>query len=179
MQTNWKSYEEVAVYLLSQCGNQLGLEKIEGKQKIQGHGSGNLWEIDAKGIKERNEGFIIIECRRYTKSKQSQEQMGGLAYRIMDTGADGGIIVSPLGLQEGARKIAASKNIVSVQLTPDSTATNYFMKFLNKIMIGTSDKIGIKETCSHVLLRTCQNCGERFTVLEDEKVCPSCSVKSL
>ena len=55
---------------------------------------------------KENEGFVIIECRRYTKSRQSQEKIGGLAYRILDTGARGGILISPLGMQEGASKIA-------------------------------------------------------------------------
>ena len=34
---------------------------------------------------------------------------------VIDTGATGGIIVSPLGLQEGAKRIADSENIISVQ----------------------------------------------------------------
>jgi len=101
MQTSWKTYEEVATYLLQQNAKEFGLETIEPKQKIQGNKSGTIWEIDAKGVKSGNEGFVIIECRLYIASKQSQEKLGGLAYRIMDTGATGGIIVSPLGLQEG------------------------------------------------------------------------------
>jgi hypothetical protein len=42
-----------------------------------------------------------------------------LAYRIIDTGADGGILVSPLGLQEGAERVAAAENIISVRLNED------------------------------------------------------------
>ena len=37
-----------------------------------------------------------------------------MAYRISDTGAEGGIIVSPLGVQEGGKKIAETENIVTV-----------------------------------------------------------------
>src|SRR5262250_1546186 len=40
--------------------------------------------------------------------------LGGIAYRIRDSGAEGGIVVSPLGLQEGAAKVAKKENIVSV-----------------------------------------------------------------
>jgi len=48
MQTSWKTYEEVATYLLQQNAKEFGLETIEPKQKIQGNKSGTIWEIDAK-----------------------------------------------------------------------------------------------------------------------------------
>ena len=139
MKTTWKSYEEVGAYLLEQSAHELGLERVEGKQKIHGLRSGTDWEIDAKGIREGNEGFVIIECRRHTISRQNQAKLGELAYRIIDTGAAGGIIVSPLGIQEGAAKVAASENILNVQLDENSTPTEFAMKFLNKLMIGTSE----------------------------------------
>ncbi|MFN8387844.1 MAG: hypothetical protein U0X92_15685 [Anaerolineales bacterium] len=60
----WESYEEVA-YLLNQMAIVFGLEQVEGKQSIRLR-SGTKWMIDAKGIAQGNEGFIIIECRRYT-----------------------------------------------------------------------------------------------------------------
>ncbi len=96
-------------------------------------------EIDGKGVKAGNEGFIIIECRRYPKDRQNQEQVGGLAFRIIDTGASGGIYVSPLGFQEGAKKVAAATGIHEVKLGPDSTRTDYVLRFLNKVFIGMSD----------------------------------------
>ncbi|WP_411153065.1 restriction endonuclease [Streptomyces sp. A30] len=83
-------------------------------KKVIGKRSGTEWEIDGKGVKVGDEGFVIIECRRYTTSKQKQEQVAGLAYRIIDTEADGAIIVSPLGLQEGAAKVAEAENIRTV-----------------------------------------------------------------
>jgi hypothetical protein len=72
MADKWQSYEEVATYLLNQCAQEFGLSKVEGKQTIPGLRSDTEWEIDAKGVKEGNEGFVIIECRRYTTSRQSQ-----------------------------------------------------------------------------------------------------------
>ena len=62
-------------------------------------------------------------CRGFcwAKAKQNQERLGGLAYRILDAEADGGIIVSPLGLQEGAERIAAAENVISVTLNENST----------------------------------------------------------
>jgi hypothetical protein len=136
----WKTYEEVAAYLLDQIAEVLGLEKVEGKQKIIGKRSGTTWEIDGKGVKGEGEGFVIIECRRYSKSKQKQEQVAALAYRIMDTGAQSGIIVSPLGIQEGGAKIANSENIQTVTLDENSTTTDYVLKFLNRIFVGVSIK---------------------------------------
>lgn len=103
MKTNWRSYEEVAAYLLDQNASEFGLKKIEGKQTIHGR-SGARWEIDAKGIREGSEGFVIIECRRYTTSKQNQEKLGGLTYKIIDTGAIGGIIVRSAGDSGGCRQ---------------------------------------------------------------------------
>ena len=138
--SKWKTYEEVATYLLGQITEVLGLEKVEGKQTLVGNRSGTTWEIDGKGVKNNEGGFVIIECRRYSKQKQKQEQVAALAYRIMDTGAQGGIIVSPLGIQEGGTKIANSENIQTVTLDENSTTTDYVLKFLNQIFAGVSLK---------------------------------------
>jgi hypothetical protein len=137
MTKRWQSYEEVAAYLLGQFAHEFGLDRIEGKQSVTGQRSGTDWEIDAKGVRTGDGGFMIIECRRYTTSRQSQERVGGLAYRIIDTGAFGGIIVSPLGLQEGAEKVALAENIFDVRLHEDSTRHQFAMQFLNKFRVGS------------------------------------------
>lgn len=144
-QKKWKSYEEVAAYLLNQFRDKFDLERVEQKQSIQGTRSGTEYEIDAKGVCKGNEGFVIIECRRYIKSRQSQENMGGLAYRILDTGASGGILVSPVGMQEGASKIASVENIKNVILDEKSTRDSYFLQFLNNVMIGLSEPMQLVE----------------------------------
>ena len=149
---SWKSYEEVATYLLNQFAGHFGLVRVEGKQKISGVRSGTKWEIEAKGIRGgKHEGFVIIECRRYTTSKQNQEKLGALAYRIIDTGAAGGILVSPLGLQEGAAKIAASEKIIEVQLNADCTPDEFVIKFLNKLMAVAKEVMTIGESVNKVL----------------------------
>ena len=135
-QKTWKTYEEVAAYVLNQIATEFGLESFEGKQKVVGQRSGIKWAIDAKGVGEGNDVFFIVECRRYTTSRQNQEKVGGLAYRIIDTGARGGIVVSPLGLQEGAAKLAQAENIYSVILDEKSTRTEYVLKFLKKVRVG-------------------------------------------
>ena len=132
----WQSYEDIARYILQQMAAEFGLERVEGKQLIQGR-SGTTWEIDGKGVSiDDSAAFIIIECRRYTTSKQKQEQIAALAYRIQDTGAAGGIIVSPLGLQEGAERVAQAERIASVRLDKDSTPEQYLLHFLGKVFRG-------------------------------------------
>jgi len=174
----WKSYEGVAAYLLEKNAHEFGLTDVEGKQKIPGRRSGTCYEIDAKGIREGNEGFVIVECRRYTTSKQNQEDLGGLAYRIIDTGAVGGIIVSPLGIQEGAAKIAASENILNVQLDANCTPSEFTMKFLNRLMISIEERLGIGDSCSIEVFTKCRTCGRPFKAVKGETVCPDCPAKS-
>ena len=139
----WETYEEVAVYLLDQVGDRLGLdfERVEGKQHVYGSRSGAKWEIDGKAVKVSDEGFVIIECRRYTTSRLKQEHAAGLAYRITDTGADGGILVSPLGFQEGAKKIADAEGIQEVFMDENSTRSDYMAKFLDRATGGVSAQI--------------------------------------
>lgn len=135
----WESYEQVGAYLLEQFAAEFGLDRVEAKQVVPGQRSGTSWEIDAKGVCQGNDGFVIVEFRRYTTSRQSQEKLGGLAYRISDTGAKGGIIVSPLGLQEGAKKIAAAENVINVILNENCNHHEYMMSFLKQVkqvMIG-------------------------------------------
>jgi Zn finger protein HypA/HybF involved in hydrogenase expression len=179
MSKKWETYEEVAAYLLNQFASHFGLSRVEGKQKVPGQRSGTDWEIDAKGVREGNQGFIIVECRRYQMSKQNQGRMGSLAYAIIDTGAEGVIIVSPLGLQEGAQKIAQAENVVAVRLDPDSTPQSFSMQFLNKIMIGTSGTLNLSGEVQFKVGKSCTVCGKEFTVRKDESVCPDCSSRVL
>jgi len=177
MKEKWKNYEEVAAYLLNQFAKEFELSRVEEKQKIKGRLSGTKWEIDAKGVKEGDVGFVIVECRRYTTSKQNQERLGSLAYRIKDTGADGAILVSPLGMQEGAEKIAKAENIIHVHLNANSAPYDFVMQFLKKLMVGVSEKIIISESVTVKLYRSCLRCGAEFIVKENEKICPNCMPK--
>ncbi|TVL96432.1 MAG: hypothetical protein CV087_23760 [Candidatus Brocadia sp. WS118] len=147
MITRWKTYEEVARYLLAKFGENFGLKDVEGKQKVKGIRSGTDWEIDAKGRKtDTNEMFIIVECRRHTSSGQKQDHIAGLSYRIIDTSAAGGIIVSPLPLQEGAKKVAQAEGIVEVTLNKDCSTTDYVMQFLNEVMVGVCNTIPLSHS---------------------------------
>ena len=130
----WRTYEDVSQSLLCEFRNYFGLADVESKQRI--HGDATTWEIDAKGVVLGRDGFIIVECRCYIRNKISQEQIGGLAYRIRDTGAEGGILVSPLGFQKGAKLVANKESILEVRLNPNSTTANYIFQFLNNAFAG-------------------------------------------
>lgn len=148
----WRSYEEVAAYLIDQFATVFGLTRVEGKQKVPGKKSGTHYEIDAKGFHQDGCGFVIVECRRYTSSKQNQDKLAALAYRIIDTGAAGGIIVNPIGLQEGATRIAKAENIVPVLLDENSTRTDYVLQWLNKTMVGVSAQLRLNASLEAVAI---------------------------
>jgi hypothetical protein len=156
-ETAWRTYEEVAEYLLNSVAHELGLERVEGKQKVAGRST--EWTIDAKGIKIGYEGFVIVEAKRYLRTRLDQEIIGGLAFRIRDTGATGGIIVSPLGLQEGAKKVADQEGIIQVALAADSTPHEFVLKFFNKIFVGLSDTLTLSGSLSARVVRSPCNSG--------------------
>jgi len=132
---HWRSYERVAAEILDRLKEELGLSAVEGKQSLPGL-SGTEWELDAKGITQKSEAFVIVECRRHTTSKIKQEAVAALAFRIQDTGAAGGLLVSPLGFQEGAQKVAASTQIHSVKLNADATPEQFTLSFLGDLFVG-------------------------------------------
>jgi len=148
----WESYEDVGTYLLDRFAAEFGLDRVEPKQDVTGRRSRTSWEVDAKGVCQGNQGFVIVEFRRYTTSRQSQGKMSGLAYTIIDTGAKGGIIVSPMGLQQGAEKIAAAENVVNVILNENCNHHEYMMRFLNKLMVGLQDSMGLEDKVEIELL---------------------------
>lgn len=143
-QPQWRTYEEVATYLLNQMANEFGLQKVEAEQTVLGLRSGTKWKIEGKGIAEGGDRFVIVECRRYPSSKLNQESIGGLAYRIADAGASGGIVVTPVGLQEGAAKVAAAENIITVILDEKSSSTDYIIRFLDRIKVGISGEVKLE-----------------------------------
>ncbi len=139
-------YEEVARILLDRFAEDFGLSSVEGKQDLAGNLTGTSWEIDAKGVVEGSDAFLIVECRRYTTSKLAQEDLGAIAYRIMDIGAAGAITVSPHDLQSGAKKVAAANNIVHVLLSPESTPEEFQLQFLDKMRVGFHDEVRVSAT---------------------------------
>lgn len=161
--------------MLGNFSQHFGLSKVEGKQSIIGKRSGTRWTVDAKGFCQGSEAFVVVECRRHTTSKQDQEQLGGLAYRILDTGADSGILISPLGFQSGAKKVADAERIIHVELDPNSTSTEFVMRFINQLFVGVHERCDASEFSSAELVRVCKKCGDKFSVHENEFTCSECS----
>lgn len=173
----FENYEQVATHLLNEFAHHLGLARVEAKQHVRGQMSGTVWEIDAKGITTDGVNFIIIECRRYPSSRPSQDELSGLAWRIQDTGARGGFIVTPLGIQEGAAKVAAAATIESIRLDASSTTADYVMRFLNRAFVGASHRLStaadIGVSCEAIVF--CRQCGDRFHQETNERLCPHCA----
>jgi hypothetical protein len=131
----WRKYELAAAEILGRLHKELGLSSVEGKQKLEG-ASGTEWEVDAKGIAQDSGAIVLIECKRFPKSKVEQDLIASLAFRIKDLGAAGGIVVSPLGLQEGARRVATSTNVRSIRLNVDATPEQFALWIGNDLFAG-------------------------------------------
>jgi len=172
----WEAYEEVAADLLNQFATHFSFDRVEGKQKVRGAKSGSTWEIDAKGVRDSDGAIFVIECRRYPDRKLNQDAMAGLAYRIQDIGAGGGIVVSPLELQSGARSVAEAENITEIQLDPSSTPRNFAMRFFGRLMLGASVefKAVLGMSADAEVIRSCRDCGQQFSVVENERCCVKC-----
>lgn len=170
----WERYEILATQLLNSIASEFDVDWFEGKQSVPGS-SGTAWEIDAKGVVEDGEGFIVVECRK-TKSRQSQAKVGALAFTLIDTGASAGILVSPMPLQRGAQKIAKASRIHHVQLDANSTSREFVMKFLDKLFMGVSDTAGIHDDVVELVRRACSACGRRFEAQGFETRCPTCEL---
>jgi hypothetical protein len=138
----WKTYEEVAAFVLNQCAEQFGLERFEGKQSVPGQ-TGTEWELDARGWFADGKTFVVVECKNHKDTAISQALTGSLAYTISDTGAAGGFLVSPNGLQAGAKKVAAASRITEVKLNPKSTTAAYFGEWLGSLRAGFNDRVGV------------------------------------
>ena len=127
----WATYEDVATYLLHQMAAEFGLQHVEGKQKARGKATN--WEIEVNGSAVNGALFLVVACRWHKTPHLSQAAMGGLAYRIEETGAQGGIVVRRLGLQEGAEHIAAADSMQTVHLDANHPGTDDLLTLLHQL----------------------------------------------
>jgi len=135
MHDDWLTYEQAARSVVAHLRRALGVNQVNGKQSIAGL-SGANWEFDAVARHENDARLLLIEARRYTTSRLKQEHLAAFAFRIQDVGAAGGIIATPLPLQEGAAKVAASANILHLQLSADSTPEVYLAQYMGQSYRG-------------------------------------------
>jgi len=172
VEPEWLSYEQLAAKLLNDIAHEFGLQSVESKQKVEGLESGEEYVIDAKGITE--EGFYIIECKHYGSRGVEKSDVGYLAYQILDTRADGAILVSTTGLQKGAQNIAKARNITSVRLTLGTTVADFVMQFLEKIRIGFSARSKSSAVMKPRLMRARAKCGKTYPSEEHDSLCDAC-----
>ena len=172
-QKPWERYEVVAKELLNSIASEFGVDRFEGKQSVRGS-SGTTWEIDAKGVTEEGKRFVVVECRE-TRARQSQAKVGALAFTLIDTGADAGVIVSPMPLQLGAQKVAIARHIHHVQIDANSTPREFAMKFLDKLFMGVADTAVVRDHVVETVQRVCRSCDSRFEALGTETECAACA----
>lgn len=163
----WRSYEEIATFVLNQCAEEFGLSRVEGKQEVVGK-SGTEWEVDARGWTEDDTAHFLVECKRYKNTGISQAITGSLAYQIRDTNAGGGFLVSPRGLQSGAKKVAAANNIHEIKLDPSSNSSAYFGEWLGKLRAGFTEVINVQFS-DHLLIMAIDKEGNQTTVYDSDK----------
>ncbi len=134
-QTDWKKYEEYTRAILNDERIKKHLEdnfnlpdiKIQSKQRLSGK-SGTEWEVDAYGYHDNE--LILIECKHYkNETRVDQNIVAAFAYIIKDVGAECGIIVTTVGLQDGAKKVADAENIRLIEVHRNSTDENFFVRF--------------------------------------------------
>ena len=142
----WKSYEDVARFVLRELRHYLRLDHVDGYSDLIGR-SGTTWRVEATSRRTSDGGVLIVECRRYTTAGVSQEDVGGIAYRIIDTSTSGGIIVSPLPLQRGAALVAGSNDILHLKLHAESTPEAFLAEFMGnqflRVHMGDQSAFGM------------------------------------
>jgi hypothetical protein len=158
MSSPWVIYEDTARKVLADMRNVLGISGVEGKQTLHGNSLAN-WEIDAKAWVEGSEGFLIVEARRHTTSRLTQESLAAIGYRIKDVGGSGGIVVTPLPLQKGAMAVATKEGIAHVRLSAESTTESYLAEFLGRKFIGASvaETANLLDSCDATVIRAIPN----------------------
>jgi len=154
MQPTWSIYEDAARTVLANLRQVLGIAAVEGKQSLAGI-SGTTWEIDAKAWCEGVDGFLVVEVRRHTSGRLTQEDVAAIAYRIQDVGGSGGIVVSPLPMQKGANLVAAHADIAHVRLTPESTTESYLAEFMGRRFLGEAitESLVLGDSCDAEVIR--------------------------
>lgn len=140
----WETYEDATRGFLEDIGGHLGLTRVEGKQKLAGHHSGRRPEVEAV-VYTDDRKRLLVECKRKGKRRVEAGDMEAFAYRILDTESAGGIIVTTIGLQEGAKLVAQAEKITTVILDPTSTDEEYIARIANQLFWKQGDAVELKD----------------------------------
>ncbi|TPQ32022.1 hypothetical protein [Cupriavidus pinatubonensis] len=164
---SWKTYEEIAALVLNQCAAEFGIDRVEGKQKVVAK-SGATFEVDARAWTEGNAAHLLVECKKHENTGISQAITSALAWQIIDTDAEGGFMVSPNGLQAGAKFVAAAANIHEIKLDPASTASAWFGEWLGKLRAGFTDNVNVSVS-EHLVIKAIDPNGSETIVHDSAK----------
>lgn len=143
-EVNYKTYEDAARALLSDVRSFLGLGEVTGEQKLAGR-SGTVWTVEGSAYDVSNERLVLVECKQRKTSALNQETIGGFAYRVNDTGADRGIIITTVGLQKGAKLVADAERITVIKLDYNATSENYIAEIADQLFLKVTDRIRVGE----------------------------------
>lgn len=135
--TTWQSYEEVARFVLRELRRALNIADVGPPAVLPGE-SGTTWHVDGTATRAPDGAALILECKRKVGRRLDQEAIGGIAFRVLETGVGGAIVVTPLPLQKGAEMVARAQGIQHVQLEPWSTSENYLARFLGQAFYGVT-----------------------------------------
>ena len=137
----WERYEDVARQLIDDIKSYLGVSMVNPDKKEFQKKDGGICEIDVSAYDMGDGKLVLVECRN-RKKRLSQEEVHGFAYRIQQTNAKRGIIITPIGLQKGARIAADGARIGLVKLEPNSTPDNYIAQLTQLLIIKITDSFG-------------------------------------
>lgn len=175
MSSESERYELVTKKILENLRHHLRFDNVGGKEKYQGE-TGTEWEIDASCYRKDTDTLVLIECRRKTTRRIPQEEMAGFAFRIRDIGAGEGLMVTPIGYQKGAKKVAKAARIGMATLNPEATESEYILTIANRLFRGLLVLDHGTETDNVSVYRTCDACGSELITQDSGKTffCPIC-----
>ena len=143
MEKDWERYEQVVRTILESLREHLGYSRVDPKGDLPGR-SGTEWEIDATAYQLADGKLVLIECKDYPDRKVTQGEMGVHAYHIIETGAAGGLFVTPVGYQKGAKLVANAAKIGMATLNLDATEREYDLNIAGRLFFGREAKGGIR-----------------------------------
>jgi hypothetical protein len=130
-------FERVVRDILCDLRQHFGYVAVNGKKKHRGQVSGRNIEIDATAYRADG-GVILVECRQRQRPVDA-DQVGAVYHKVFrDTQADGALIVSAAGFQDGAEKVATAETIGMATLNPEATRHEYLLDIAGQLFRGVS-----------------------------------------
>lgn len=149
-------YEELALWVMTNLADFLGLAKVEGKHKLPGK-CGTEWEADIVGYGKSGK-LVKVECKFRKTTAVNQAEMMALWGSMCDTGAESGIMVSRRSVQKGAAKVARGYSIKTLVISSGKVFEEYKAQIDNFFFVGAAE------------VGACSDYGEVIVTDENGKV---------